>query len=759
MLARRAITAAACAAYVTGFAAVVLGRPGGGTLLALVDNLGVLAAACFGVMGTAVAARRARLAGDDGAHRAWRWISAGCGAWVAGGATWASYELIGDPAVPFPGLPDVGFLACPVLAMIGLLRWPGGRDARALRPAALLDGMSAAASLLVLSLLTTLGAVWRVGEKDVAELLVGAAYPLSDVLLATFTLLLLARLGRSARTPMLLLAAGMLALAVADSGFVYVSTAGSYAPGQVFNVGWVAGFLLVGLAGLVTRPAATAAGGDALPGALRMSLPYLPLVVATVVLAVPTAQGQPLPPVEASLMTGLVALVLVRQFLVVRDNRRLVLRLRTREAELARRASHDTLTGLSNRELFRQRVERALTAGGAASSAVLFCDLDGFKSVNDSRGHQAGDELLVLVAQRLRSCLRGDDVIARFGGDEFAVLLPGAEADAALAIADVLVRAVAEPIDLRGETVHVGVSIGVATAPAATTHVDDLLRDADIAMYEAKAAGRGRRELFRPEMRDAHVERARLTQDLHGAVGRGELRVEYQPVVDLRTGRLDGMEALVRWEHPRRGLVPPSTFVPVAEAGGLISEIGAYVLREAMTDGERFAAIAGRQLSVAVNVSALQLEDGQLVEAIGAGRTEGFQLILEVTETTLLQPRLMPTLQELRRRGVRIAMDDFGVGQSSISTLRLLPLDIIKLDRSFTADVCTDTRAKAIVRAIAAMARELDAPLVAEGIEDAEQYATLLEIGCSLGQGFHIARPMPSADLRALLSAEALVRT
>ncbi|WNB87467.1 EAL domain-containing protein [Cellulomonas sp. ATA003] len=437
---------------------------------------------------------------------------------------------------------------------------------------------------------------------------------------------------------------------------------------------------------------------------------------------------------------------------------------------MTRQATHDVLTGLPNRGLFHERVRQALARSRdnhpAAPStdrrdprtrptiAVLFCDLDGFKAVNDSLGHRAGDDLLVEVARRLRTTLRQDDVVARLGGDEFAVLVLDTDRAGASAVAERLLAALEETVEVAGRGVHVGISIGITLAePDSDADADRLVREADVAMYEAKAAGRGRCVVFSPVMLATQVEHASLVQDLHGAVSRGEIFVEYQPIVDLTTGRVDGVEALARWAHPERGPVSPAIFVPLGEQAGLIDEIGARVLAEVRADAESFAAAAGRPVSIGVNVSARELTRSRVLDLIDAGRTSSAQLIAEVTESTLLRPDVVPLLAELRRSGVRIAMDDFGVGQSSIAALRLMPADIIKLDRAFTVDVATDPRALAIVRAVVRMASELEVALVAEGIETTEQREALMALGCRFGQGFLLARPMGARAMRDHLRA------
>ncbi|WP_409333276.1 putative bifunctional diguanylate cyclase/phosphodiesterase [Trujillonella humicola] len=434
------------------------------------------------------------------------------------------------------------------------------------------------------------------------------------------------------------------------------------------------------------------------------------------------------------------------------------------EEALAHQAFHDALTGLANRALFTDRVEQALLRGarGRGRPALVFIDLDGFKGVNDTLGHLAGDALLREVAARLRSAVRADDTVARLGGDEFAVLVEqsGTGCEEAVTTAERVLAVLATPVVLDGQSVTVSGSIGVAVGDAGATG-DSLLGDADIAMYAAKLAGRGRCLVFDPEMRAAAVAARELEQELHGALAAGEFRMVYQPVVDLAGGAVTGFEALLRWDSPALGPVSPSRFVPVAEASGLIEEIGAWALREACTAAARWRTEHGRDLTMAVNVSAVQLTSphlvGRVTEALAASGLAPSALVLEVTETALVNDpeRVGECLAALRGLGVRLALDDFGTGYSSLAHLREFTVDVLKIDRSFVASIEEDGVLPPIVRAMIDLGRTMGLEIVAEGVETEAQHRLLVAGRCDLAQGFLFARPMDPADASLLLlSAE-----
>jgi diguanylate cyclase (GGDEF)-like protein len=433
------------------------------------------------------------------------------------------------------------------------------------------------------------------------------------------------------------------------------------------------------------------------------------------------------------------------------------------EGELAHQAFHDSLTNLPNQALFRDRVEHALTRVQRQHTrvAVLFLDLDNFKTVNDSLGHTVGDELLVAVTARLERCLRQGDTAARMGGDEFAMLLEDLETtEDATAIAERMIAALRRPFAIVGKEVFIGASIGVAF-DASGAGTDQLLRNADLAMYTAKMRGRGRCQVFEPEMHIAAVERLEVEADLRRACERDEFRVHYQPIVDVRTGFIGAVEALVRWQHPTRGLLPPAGFIPLAEETGLIQEIGRKVLQEACLQVRAWQLELGTvpRLGVSVNLSPRQLTDPKLVADVAkALETAGLaaeSLTLEITESAMMHDTetAVARLLELKALGVSLAVDDFGTGYSSLSYLQRFPIDSLKIDRSFVAGIDGDAEQSALARAIVRLAQTLQLHAVAEGVETATQLERLKELGCRYAQGFFLAMPQDAESLGVVLKA------
>jgi diguanylate cyclase (GGDEF)-like protein/PAS domain S-box-containing protein len=437
------------------------------------------------------------------------------------------------------------------------------------------------------------------------------------------------------------------------------------------------------------------------------------------------------------------------------------------EQQLEHQAFHDSVTSLANRALFRDRVTHALDrqARDHEPISVLFMDLDDFKTINDSLGHAAGDQLLFEVGARLRRCLRAADTAARLGGDEFAILLEDSEEGVqAVDVADRIMHMLEEPFTLEGKEVFVRASVGIATVEGERGGgVEELLRNADVAMYMAKERGKGRYQVFEPAMHDTALKRLELKADLQRAIEHQEYQLHYQPVIELGSGRISGVEALIRWFHPVRGLVPPLEFIPLAEETGLIVEIGRWVLLEACRTAvdlqERFP--ADPPLHMAVNLSARQIARpevvGEVREILLDTGLDPHSLILEITESVMMQDMELSIerLGELKGLGVQLAVDDFGTGYSSLNYIRRFPVDILKVDKSFVDGVNDGGEASALTEAVIKLAGILNLRPVAEGIERADQLQRLLELRCDLGQGFYFSKPLPSEDLALLLDERA----
>jgi diguanylate cyclase (GGDEF)-like protein/PAS domain S-box-containing protein len=427
------------------------------------------------------------------------------------------------------------------------------------------------------------------------------------------------------------------------------------------------------------------------------------------------------------------------------------------DSELRHQALHDTLTGLPNKSLFDDRVGHALGRADRSEGqvAVLFLDLDNFKLVNDSLGHPAGDELLIAVAARLLSVLKSGDTVARFGGDEFVVLIEDVDAAAAAeVVGERLQNALREPFRVGAEEVPLHASIGIAVGRSRECTPSQLLRDADLAMYVAKRNGRGRSEQFAPEMHEQAMRRLEVASELPAAILDGQLVLFYQPIVDVSSGRMLGSEALVRWNHPHRGLIMPADFIPIAESSGVVVPLGAWVLGEAcrQTSEWRRAGLVDDSYYVSVNLAAQHFKDrgviDDIINALNASDLPASALLVEVTESGLMDDLdTGGVLRDMRALGIRLAIDDFGTGYSSLGRLSELPVDVVKIDKSFIDRLVNDADGETMVRAVIALSHELGMKAVAEGVEDAEQAAALIRLGCSMAQGYLFARPMPADAL------------
>ncbi|GAB1392090.1 hypothetical protein MASR1M60_02530 [Rhodocyclaceae bacterium] len=430
------------------------------------------------------------------------------------------------------------------------------------------------------------------------------------------------------------------------------------------------------------------------------------------------------------------------------------------EAEIAYRANYDALTGLPNRALLAERLNQALKQARRENTrvAVLFIDLDLFKQVNDTLGHAIGDELLQAVAERMRQCVRETDTIARQGGDEFVVLLVDIDGSSAAGIvAEKIIALLAAPFNLSGNEIHIGASIGITLFPEDGADVETLFRNADLAMYRAKDAGRNNAQFFEQAMTTAALERRTLEADLRNATARRELELHYQPIIDLPNGDIVGAEALLRWNHPQRGRIGPDQFIPLAEESGLIREIGSWVFEQACSQLAAWQR-AGHHLHLAINVSVRQLPEAlsiaQILTTLTRHGLSPRQIVLEITEGVLLAdvPAIQAWFNDAGAAGLKLAIDDFGTGYSSLSYLKRFPVHHVKIDKAFVRDMASDPADRALVDAILAMAESLGLSVVAEGVETPEQAELLRARACALAQGYLYGRPVSAAEFDAHLA-------
>jgi diguanylate cyclase len=694
-------------------------------------------------------------------RRGWALMGASLLSWAGGGLAWSVYEVHFGQQVPFPSLADVGYLTAIPLALAGLLSMSsrGGSGSAHLR--LLLDGSIAAAAIFFVSWATVLGPTMHAAAGAWYTRVIAIAYPGGDVLIASIVLLALARAAGGTRRTLTLIGLAQLSVAFSDSLFLWLTSNGQYATGNLIDAGWFSGYLLIGLASLGASTSAPETNRPTASSSLELLLPYAPMAIGVPFIVAWQLSGRRLDPVLFYDAVLLVLLVLGRQLLSLQANAALsrqltdtVAALSERERELRHQAFHDPLTGLANRALFADRVGHALARGRRpAQVSVLLADLDDFKLVNDTLGHQAGDALLAAVAERLRASVLPGDTVARLGGDEFAVLLEDIDPDDdARLVAQRIADALEHPFVVAGRDVLVRASIGVAVNDGHRDG-DALLRDADVAMYEAKRQGKGRYAVFEATLAAASLRQLRLKTDLTVVLDRAQLFLNYQPIVSLTTGRVVGFEALLRWTHPELGPISPDAFIPLAEDNGSILPIGRWLLQQACVQAarwQRLRPIGSRPLRMAVNVSGCQLIDPQLLPtvstALRAARLDPELLTLEITESTLLADRQLAIeqLAALRALGVGIAIDDFGTGYSGMSRLRDYPITTVKVDKTFTSGLTGGgDQATVLMASIQQLGQGLGLHLIAEGVETEQQLATLRALGYTEGQGYLFSRPVP----------------
>jgi diguanylate cyclase (GGDEF)-like protein len=593
---------------------------------------------------------------------------------------------------------------------------------------------------------------------------VSLAYPIADVVLLTVAVLTVAQT-RDDPLRWTLLIAGVLAMALADGAYLYQASMGAYATGTTVEWGWWAAFALIGAAGLLVT------GREVTPERTRPSraavragvLPYVPLGAAAMTAAVQSVTGPGPDTVAVALIAAIVAMVLVRQYVTVRENQGLARTLQQREVQLHHLAFHDGLTGLANRALFLDRLGHALDLGTRRHRpvSVVFLDLDGFKAVNDSLGHATGDALLVGVAERLRGALRTTDTLSRLGGDEFAVVVE--EGDDAATVAHGLLEALQVPFHLAGRTVKISASVGVATVEPGlgAAHAANLLHRADVAMYAVKTSGKGK-VLVHSSAMDvaARTNEPALHRAFAAALDNGAVRAVYQPVVDPRTGLVHAVEALARWTHEGEE-IPPATFVPVCEKAGLSEHLTAVILEQACAQlGAWNRGLGHRRLRMAVNVNPTEFSDPALPDRIARlldrhALAPG-QLALEMTEIAVgnRPDSALDVMHRLRALGVRLALDDFGTGYSTLARLARVPMDTVKIDRVFLADIEHDAQRRRFLAGLLDLGRHLGLRTIAEGVERPGQLRALQQMNCDLVQGHLAVPPTGGPELTPVILAE-----
>jgi diguanylate cyclase (GGDEF) domain len=690
---------------------------------------------------------------------AWGGLAGATLSWAVGQAVWTWYELVQHTPTPFPGLADVGYLGFPLGALLALAIFPSVvSGARRWRMA--LDGLMTACAIGLVSWATALGAVVRAGGDSPLALAVSVAYPTCDIALLVVCVLVLSR-SRAHRVPLAFIAAGLALMAVADSGFAYLVATHSYATGNLVDLGWFFAFGVLAFASLT--PGATGASPHhELPSVAGAALPYFILGGSLGFMTWQMASRHSVSIVEMVLFVVLVSLVFFRQFLTVRDNQKLARALAEREAQLRHQAFHDPLTGLANRALFIDRSTHALELHrrDRRPLAICFLDLDGFKAVNDQLGHNAGDDLLTEVATRLRERLSEADTLARFGGDEFAVLLEN-QPDPIM-VANALLDSLRAPFEVAGREMSVLASIGLARVdpfdPTPTT-IDALLMRADLAMYVVKHRGGAGVLLHTAELKLEEVDDVALGRALTQALAHHDVTVSFQPIVNLSTGRLDALEALARWAPGGRPM-SPEALGRLAGSCNLIDSLFRCVLEEACTRVAQWTALpGGSDIRVAVNITPGQLASPELPPLIAAelarhGLT-GERLCLEITETGPLADTATSrgVCEELRALGVRLSVDDFGAGQSSLARLRDLPIDEVKIDRSFVGNLDRDDARRRFVWGVVALAERIGFTVVAEGVEREAELEALTKLGCHRAQGFLFSRPIPAGTVDELVGS------
>ena len=698
---------------------------------------------------------------------AWITLATGISSFTFGAIVARFFKVVGGHHI-YPSLADVAFLVLPVATAVAMLLLSAGLSGTS-RTRLILDGLIVAGSFTIVGWSAVLDELWNSVPTNRLQVAVSFSYPVLDAAVLTIGVLVVARAQRGQRMTLGLLTVGMLGIAISDGIFVYLTA--THQPTQVafLYLGWLVGLLLFIAAAFAGRGFAHRESVAAQPGSWTgVWLPFVPLMLASLAVFTQSPEHLKAGPIPVIGMILLLAFG-ARQLLVMAENRTLL-------ATVAEQALRDPLTGIGNRIVFRDRLNHAMEMRerDGLSVGVLVMDLDDFKVVNDTLGHPVGDELLSLVAERIAACLRAGDTVARLGGDEFAVLIEG-RVDNSQLVAHRVVQAFDEPFIVDGQDLLIRPSVGLAVAEVDEPDLTgaELLKRADIAMYSAKRSRTGGVHPFNSEMllsespdsdmfsgpipvTRSGANTIRLLGELRQAIDQSELTLVYQPKFDLNTGVIVGVEALLRWPHPKRGLLAPDEFLPLVRRYGLMGSITDLVVNTALDDVVRWRA-EGLVVPIAVNMFAPSMADlrlpGKIANGLAGRDISPSQLTVEITEDLFLDnmDRTKTVLDQLQDFGIRIAIDDFGSGYSALSYMRDLTVDEVKLDRNFIAPIPADRRATAVVRAVVNLADELGLTTVAEGIETAGTADWLREHGCHIGQGYYFSPPLTSVKLAEIL--------
>ena len=730
-----------------------------------VGYLWFVAALGLAIVGSESAARRC--AATPGLARSWHLVSVGLGLYLAANAV-AAYLEVAQHRLPYPSLADALFLSFYLFFFSGLVGFARHRHTGTQRAKLALDVLIVGIAASMLLWYLEIGSSVSSTGQGALSTAIAIAYPVGDLLLVTGgAAALLGGVPRATRPAVIALMFGVLLYVVTDLAYAQIVLHGEYHGGDRVDIGWMLATVAFAL-GAALQPPTTAEADGAVhrePARRAGLLPYLGTAVGLSVLLVSERHQSFFPDISLTLAAVTLAVaVTVRQAVAQRalheqedHNTDLV-------DQLRHQAFHDPLTGLPNRALFTERLEQALRRAHRSNRpvGVLMLDLDQFKAINDTLGHGAGDRLLTAVGEQLRRAAREEDTVARLGGDEFALVLEDLDDPTiAVTVAGRILTMLQHPASLGDRQVTTTASIGVAVATDLPVTAEELLRDADTAMYAAKQGGRNRFRVFEPAMHDHLSEQAQLGSDLRDAWNRGEISVSYQPILDLNTGLTTGLEALARWRHPTRGQIPPGVFIPIAEELGLVHDLDMWVLDEACGRAGRWHHDHpdALPLGLHVNLSPRQLLEPDLARRVARTLKQSAlpprQLTLELVESTLVSDDQLVAqrLAELKALGIRIAIDDFGTGYSNLAYLQRLPIDVLKIDRTFVQGMTESGPGSALLHALVQLGQVLGLEVVAEGIETPQQLQQLQDEDCPKGQGFLFNRPIPGPQVDAFLSS------